>query len=463
MRNFLAFNLLLILLGTVQADEVRIPDPNQVLQAAAAGPGLNCDPDQTCSSFYLRTGKDDAQICNEYRRNTNTFLNENPDGSVIINPNAIENAISSMRPAEAGSTKPSAPRTPETERLIRMFRTPATAPALTTSFQNSIELLKTVVREQITQGADPATLNYHQRYLLSRLDTLEVRIGFTANCNSTEEGHPFNARYQGTSNTMYVCPLLTHMAPEGYMALLAHELGHFVDPCNFARIYKYSAEIRALEPKAQGNRIREDINRCLANVPVAQRNQFSEWATAATRVDSGGLPFYQFEGNAPNINRTFAERLKTCGVVSEPQGPFPPETYEGSPYLPLLSCINSNHTSTRRPLTAASRINDSTCERRSVVAETVADYVSSSVIARMINRYPERFPAETRSALPQFYTSVACFDEGSEDYVSPAERLSIFLSADANQRALTCDGSAIRVNCPIPENLTGTIRGPASR
>lgn len=429
----------------------QVPDAeliSQVLESRVT-PEANCsDEAPTCTARFIGEGKSSGTICSEFAENPAPFLAEYPDGSIVPNPYAMDEAV-------IGHSSPRA----TDRRLLDKFQNPATTPELQESFNQSIELMKNLVREQIRQGVSEDQLHPHQRYLLQRMDDLEVIVDYnSAGCDS-KNGYPFNARYQGTSNTMYVCPIVTHMTPEATLALLAHELGHFADPCNYARLYPFSDSIQRISNVEERRlRIKSEVGRCLSDLPEAEMNRFGDWATANTRIESKGIPIYAKEGEN-NQNQAYAERLRGCGVLNPPTDPEPPRTYEGTPYLSLLSCINQRHSRSQTALSDTTPISGATCER-SVVAETIADYVSSSVVARAINRFPERFPSQRRQFFPQFYTSVACADVRNNEYLPAYERISVFLQSPAIQRGVGCEGSTLPVGCPIPDSLTAERRAP---
>lgn len=421
-----------------------------------AVPDCPNDPN-SCSVKYVGRGTNQPTICGDYDRNQNAFLAEYADGTVAVNPIALDETLGAMEAARTRNISRSERNArSQNPRLMGMIDTVTPNPAVRQRFDASIELLKSTLRDQITQGRPDSELNPHARYLANRIDHLEVRMESGMDLCVGEGGHPFNARYQGTSNTMYVCPFLSNLTPDAYLPLLAHELGHFSDPCNYAELYRFNDSIRGLSLRDQPARITSEINRCLSNVPRAQRNRFIQWATGGTRLESRGLPFYQREG-ASNPNRPLAERLRACGIVSAPDS-HPPTTYTGSPYLPILSCVNQRHSTFHAPIAENATISSDTCEpgRDGRAMETVADYVSSSVIARMMNRNPNYF--QRPEAIPTFYTAVHCGGADDPTYLANWQRLTVFLRPPGMQRFLNCDGSALESMCPIPDSLTGAGR-----
>lgn len=450
-----SFLIVLIVLAPAHATETNLSPIVNVLSNPVT-PALDCQV-SSCSDKYVgRDPKNPPTICHEYNQNQNAFLAEYADGTVAVNPVALEEAIAfSDRPQRRRPARNRPVPRGENPRLVGMLDTVTPNAAVRQRFLATIELLKSTVREQITQGLPDSELNPHQRYLANRIDQLEVIMEPGMNVCAGGDGHPFNARYQGTSNTMYVCPFLSNLAPESFLPLLAHELGHFADPCNYAEIYRFNPAIRALSISEQPARIRADINRCLANVPASQRTPFIDWATSTTRLESRGLPFYQREGGS-NPNKPLAEQLVACGIVSAPDT-HPPTSYAGTPYLPILSCVNQRHSSLRAPITEGSLISPSTCEpgREGRAMETIADYVSSSVIARMINRNPQLL--QRGEALPLFYTSIQCSESGDDPtYLPNAQRMTVFLRPPGVQRILNCDGASLESMCPIPDSLSGS-------
>jgi hypothetical protein len=462
--RFLA--LLFIFSGAVRAQD--LAQLIQQIEPANLQPGVSCpEEQQSCVERFMGGEKSEPQICESYRGENSAFLQRFPDGSVVVNPVAVDEALeymdedNSRAPAGSGkgdqSTQKASSGTsdpePRTARgtdpeLRRMISEPTTNPGLLRKMNSSLAALKAQLREQIVHGQSRGSLSAQQNFLLNKLDHLHVTMDYNGEC----ETHPFNASYSGVLNTLNMCPFLSHLAPESYLALLAHELGHMIDPCSFFDNHSFSPEIARLRNNedAQKALLRQQINRCLSDVPTEERTRFANWATAPSRMANQGITVYRREPETGG-NRDYAERLQRCGVVQAPRNPAP-STYEGSPYLPIISCVSQSVG--RAPITGSSRISEETCNAETTMPETIADYVASSVIARMIKRTPATISQDRRSLVPNFYSSVSCGGPGAENYLSNRDRMNLFLQPVTIQHAVQCEGSGLQPVCAIPSALT---------
>lgn len=393
----------------------------------------------SCTDRFVGDLSQPQSICSEWNRGTMPYLETLTDGSVVVNPLAIDQALDNEN-------------TPSP--LFAMFDNVNTSPVLAQKRLEGLDLLKRVLREQITQGQPTESLNESQRFLLFKLDTLRVSYENADGC----QDYPYNASYSGVLNTLNICPLLTHVPVESYLSLLAHELGHMSDPCfSFMDLYPFSPAIAALRNNrpAQIQRLRTEITSCLTDVPAQARNQFITWATGNSRLANQGFSVYAREDD---VNRNFILRLRECGVATAPPA-LAPRTYAGHPYLPVISCVATRHQTTPRTINETTRIVEGTqgqsCDRSSVMTETVADYVGSSVIARMLTLYPNAIPRERSALIPMFYSGVRCSGGGDPTYLKPADRMRLYLQPSAIQQSLGCDGSDLPEMCPLPTSLTG--------
>ncbi len=446
-------------------------------QAAATCP----DPLVSCSQQYVGSRKIQPAICTSFYNERSAFLARYSDGSVVVNPTAIDEAVdymqddssartpasttpvvgkgrSARRQQSHPRTEPVPPRTtePRSQRgtdpeLRRMFSNVSTNPQVIQNMNRTLDLLKAQLREQITQGVPTEQLNAQQTFLIAKLDHMTITFNYSEEC----QGYPFNASYSGVLNSLNMCPLLTHLSPESYLPLLSHELGHMIDPCSFFDNHAFSPEIARLSANenAQKALLSRRIDQCVTDVAPAERTRFKEWATSPSRMANQGLTIYRFEPDSGG-NRSIVERLERCGVVVAPQNPAP-LTYDGTPYLSMISCVSQSYSQSHSPIAASTRISNATCDRSTKMMETIADYVGSSLTARVLNRAPSAIPAERRGNLPSFYSSVACGSSGDTSYLPPDQRMNLFLQPSAIQSAVGCDPSGLQPMCPLPSTLTG--------
>lgn len=397
-----------------------------------------------CSQKYLTDLTNPNSVCSEWNRGPINFLQTFADSSVVVNPLAIDRVM--MKGAE---------KTPENNQLRELFSTVNPNPVIAQKRDEALEMLKRVLREQITQGRPEEELNDNQKFLLFKLNSLNVSYNYDEGC----EGYPYNASYSGVFNTLNICPLLTHMPVESYLSLLGHELGHMADPCfSFMDLYPFSPSIAALRenPEQQKELLTQQINSCLTGVSEEERTQFVNWATAFSRMENQGFNIYAREDDS---RRSLVVRLAGCGVVSTPPV-LSPRTYEGNPYLPIIACVGNRHLDQQRTINNETHIQEGTqgesCDRSTVMSETIADYVASSVISRMLINYPDIVPRERRSLLPMFYNGVQCSPpNGDNAYLDRNSRMNLFLDNPIIQETLGCDGSTLASMCPIPTSLSG--------
>lgn len=440
-----------------------VPDAIRIITQGVSPSANECPSLVSCSQQFIGSDrKNPPAICNSNTNNPEAFLARYPDGTVVVNQAAVDEAMNYREDDEAaGSSGRRQPagnrRTPPRSRrgtdpeLNRMISNVSTNPSVIQSMNASLDLLKAQLREQVSQGVPPEQQSAQQRFLLNKLDRLQVTFEFGEECQQ----FPFNASYSGVLNTLNMCPLLTNLAPASYLPLLAHELGHMIDPCSFFDNHRFNPEIAALSnnENAQKASLTTKINRCLTDVTPAEKRRFTEWATSPSRMANQGLTIYRHEPDTGG-NREIVEKLQRCGVVQAPENPAP-LTYEGTPYLPILSCVSQNYSVSHGAIAAGTRISSATCNRETKMAETIADYVSSTLTARILNRNPAAIPSNRGVHLPNFFSSVVCGNDNDPMYLTGEERMNLFLNPAVTQTAVGCDPAGLRPVCPLPASLTG--------
>lgn len=420
--------LLLLTQSQAQTLESVLSLSSRVLDPATIGPEM-CTVLPSCSERFLGDPSSPGSICHELGAESAPLVqNTFSDGSKILNPVAIDRC-NNLRMKNLPQTEP------EFDSLVA----PLTDPEKIARVQATIDDLKRAMVSQITQS-EPLTSG--QRYLLEKLETMEVTFDAQdPGCLSA----PFNASYAQNLNVMNICPLLAHQSPESYAALIAHELGHLADPCNsYHDRYNFSRTLTAETFSRQ-------INECLTDVPAEERESFTNWATGNSRMHAQALIFYTREGISER--RRLADRLVNCGIVSGPANPAP-RTFEGNPYVEISSCVSQRHLDNGQRIGAQSLVEEGTsCQTGSRQREIMADYIGSAVTVRYLNSRP-RSPGEKSGSLLNFFVAMQCASEKEgPEYLSANDRMTVYLQQPEIQEALGCGGEVPQMLCPVPESL----------
>lgn len=382
----------------------------------------------TCQERYLST-QTSSSICADWQT-APVLLNRYSDGSVVYNPRTITE----------GQVSP------------QILSTVTSNRALFDGLRSYVSAIKAAMVAQIQAQTETSGPNAHQRFLLERLASMRVTYNYEDGCVD----FPYNASYAAAINTLNICPLVSRMPKESALALVAHELGHLADPCNYIDEYKFSDSLRALQgsPSAQERRLRADIQSCLNDASSTEVSALQAWATAPTRMAAQALTLFPYETEA---RKALVRRLTDCGVVTAPQL-LAPTRYEGTPYLSMISCVSARYPTGSQvtPVNGASLIGTgAVCNSRNPqVKETVADYIGVSLVNYAINH--GLTVAEDRSGLTGlFYSSVHCDeqDRPSDSYATSGARMRIFLQTPILQQLMGCDGEQLPQECAIPPQL----------
>ncbi len=421
---------------------------------------------RSCEQRLLAT-EGAGSVCGEWLANQSPILQRFDDGTMVPNPYSLE-----------GGKRGGPPR--ELRNLIRPSSTSRTDNARTIG---AIQSVVDSMKEQIRNGVPDSELNAHQRYMLDRLSRIQIDTN-PSDPDACAAPNHFNAAYAQASNTISVCPILTHMPPEAYIALIAHELGHLADPCNMTDIYPFAGPI-ASAPEAQlRGAIDSSVRQCLQGQPQQTVTAFSEWAQDNNRVSTRTFPLYPGDPK-----RQLTERLVSCGLATRPDVPAA-TTYAGHPYLPVISCVggsyprphelqaaavSSSKSGVAAPaVRASSRFGNPTpleasdtvgsdrhphvCDRTMNVKETTADHVGASLLQYHLRRLPSTVRADRRQYLGYFFQTTHCSsgNRPSPDYLPSADRFRVFLQVAGLGQALGCDASQVQTACSINENGAST-------
>ncbi len=381
----------------------------------------------TCQEKHLEL-RAVGSVCADWAANRNVVLTTYEDGSKLYNPAILNQVKESVATTE----------TPDR--------------ALLTSFRGFVDEIKSRMIDQIRTQSSPENMNGHQLFLLHRLNTLNIKIEHIA-CD-----YPFNASYQAAPHTLIICPFVTRLPKEAALGLIAHELGHMADPCNYIDVYSFSDKIKsqAENRTAQKRLITKEIQNCLTDVPADQVRELSIWATGNTRLAAQAFTVFASDHTS---RRILTERLVTCGVAKAPVI-LAPKKYEGSPYLSMISCVSEKYPlpGTPTPVTGSSDIGSSAVVCDSLtpqVKETVADYIGSSLTAFALNK--GLASGSSRGDLVgYFFNSVHCDEKDRENsgYAQSSIRMNIFLQPGKTRAAVGCTGEVAK-ECTIPAALLG--------
>ncbi len=382
----------------------------------------------TCQERHVET-RAAGSVCADWAARRTLILQTYEDGSQLYNPLLF---------------------TKQLDESVATTGTPNGA--LLDSFRAFVDDLRSSMVDQIRAQSASETLNEHQRFLIHRLNTLNIKVE-NSGCD-----YAFNARYQAAPHTLTVCPFVTRMPKEAALGLIAHELGHLADPCNYVDVYSFSDKIKAQAANRaiQQRLLTKEIQNCLRDVPHDQVRELSTWAVGNTRMAAQALTVFASENTS---RRTHTERLVTCGVVNAPVV-LAPKKYEGSPYLSMISCVSERYplNGTPAPVTGSSDIGSSAvvCDAQTPqVKETVADYIGSSLTAFALKRGLAIDPGRG-DLIGMFYNSVHCDEKDRENpsYAQSSVRMSIFLQPGKSRDTLACTGEVSR-ECTIPPGLLG--------
>jgi len=396
-------------------------------------------PEESCVARFAGAPSGTRSQCLDWKRNQNPLLQSYPNGEVLPNPAHLE-------------TRP-LPR-----QLVQATRRNPNRRSLE-GLREAIGSLKRTMIEQITGGTPQEKWNDHQRYLVDRLDNLT--IDFKESC----EGPLFNASYSAPLNQLQVCPLLTHLPFEASLPLIAHELGHLADPCNYTDRFGFAPSLMT-NGRSDPQKIRMQVARCLNQAGVAREkvDAFLSFAVAPTRLAAQGLTYFaaQREENAP-INQA----LVKCNLISPPTLAAP-NSYGGSPYFSVLQCVGENYPNQGRPgagtrLTPNSVVpaptdTGSACDNTHVkTKECTADHIGTALVDAHLARH--RSQLSRPELLSYFYASVHCAEGGApvDDYSSSVDRARIFYQSTEVRQALQCGPDRQRPVCSLPDLLRASL------
>jgi hypothetical protein len=178
------------------------------LAAVSAG-GAPCRAQQiTPQGCFARY----ANLCDSLQRDPRVILSTTPTGAFLLNPSRSGREVLNYPPLRAEIA-----RGLDQDRLERELRP-------------MFERLVAIVRERVETLSpnDPV-----RGAMTKRLRGLTLEALDRDRCRAPNRP-PFVAAYDNENGFAEVCPWMTHLAPESMLSTLAHEVGHFVDPCGWS-------------------------------------------------------------------------------------------------------------------------------------------------------------------------------------------------------------------------------------
>lgn len=376
----------------------------------------------SCESQFLDKTSPNSQ-CMNWQRDPKSVLETLNDGTILPNPARIRG-----------------------ERLPPDVAKHAQARTIPARLQNDFQRLKESMIQQVTGGSAESSWNDHQKFLVARLR--QVELSLEQKCDPAVD-----AKYEHVSNKVSVCPLVTAMPFEAILPLLAHELGHLADPCNY---------VVSRRPTARSNPAA--IRSCLSRAGVPETPESRRALSREVRV----------EWVADTKLRAHYAALESCGLVTPTEGSLP-RTYQGSPYLPLITCVSEKNASTLRAsnlrrkgtVTASTplELHSETCDpHQHRHKECTADAVGTALTQFHLRRLPEQFPPERRKLLTYFFASVHCDAHDPKptlQYATSERRFIDFLQIPEVQTGAQCrlEGAP---DCRIPSQLASPPAGQGS-
>lgn len=283
--------------------------------------------------------------------------------------------------------------------------------------------LVTEMTAQVAGDVPNGSLSAPRRYLASRLRSvsLEILPATDALCAPPTQ---VNARYTERTNSIQVCPWTARLPVAAWLPLIAHELGHLADPCNFRQGFAYTDRL----PRTSDG-VRRAVRACGVDAAVALG--MSDGDHRADRA-LGLTP------SSSEAVRKALPKLIACGLLRPTIDPEIPATYEGHPYFgELQSAARVAGVS----LAPSSRVAEvaGLCDSSKADKETAADRIGFRVLAAFLRAHPLKDHVEW---ITYFYASVNCSPDehrtglaASPEYASASARLDSFLRI-AEVRAL---------------------------
>lgn len=424
-----------------------------------------------CTDLYADLPPNNrGSVCETWRGQRRSVLETYSDGSVLPNPLRLRNW--------------------KNDRELRTLAQQPPAASLIAEQRTHIDALRETFIQRVTQGRPESQWTDHQRYLVNRIR--ELRIGYADASVDTCQDTPMNANYHAASNTITLCPLAARLPRESLLPLLAHEIGHLADPCNYVELHRFRGALRNADSSL---RMREPavaaVRSCLRSRPQDDVNEVLRYLASGNRQREQAMTL--FAGDRTSASRRSAEALRACGLLETPQVRAP-STYAQYPFLDSARCVSQNvpedqhlnllntqggkpgPTFQREPINESTPIDNSQIRcghpdrvssdpesLHDVHKECLADQIGADLLAAHIARSPQSFRERPRQDVLFFYAAAHCDEAGEFDINYPRSHLRVgtYLQIPEVQNWSGCEGQRFEPLCRLTQPAAGAGTGAA--
>ncbi len=230
--------------------------------------------------------------------------------------------------------------------LADSLTTPAGEGKITVLFHELKSIL--VKRIEKSLGANIGETSF------SHLEYMGIEILDRERCRRPNRT-PIVASIDPQNNRLVICPLMTHLNATSLVAILAHELGHAIDPCR----YKLSESERVHHPYQNIHNClaqnRSSANQCPRAIETEEEEIYAD-LTGAALADEFlriGHPILEFSSDH---NQRIIEFMNFRMVGCEEQ--INHEFYQGEQAQSLLNCSDETNDDSSLPPHRQCRINE---------------------------------------------------------------------------------------------------------
>jgi hypothetical protein len=389
------------------------------------------------------------------------------DGSVLPNPLRLRNW--------------------KTDRELRVLGAQPPPATLIAEQRTHIDALRETFVQRVTQGQPESRWTDHQRYLVNRIR--ELRIGYADASVDICQETPMNANYHAASNTITLCPLAARLPRESLLPLLAHEIGHLADPCNFVEPHRFRGALRNADASLRMREpAMEAVRTCLSSRPQSEVDEVVRYLAGGNRQREQALTL--FAGDRNSATGRSVEALRACGLLESPSVRAP-KTYAQYPFLESARCVSQNlpedqhlnllnnrgaprgQTFQRDPIGESTpihndhircghpeRVGSDPESLHDVHKECLADQIGADLLAAHIARSPQSFRERPRQHVLFFFSAAHCDEAGEFDINYPRSHLRVgtYLQIREVQNWSGCEGQRFAPICPL-----GSSRGREGR
>lgn len=379
----------------------------------------------SCETHWIGQAGKLSPMCEELRRRPG--VSRNADGTLNVNPLSFARSV----PSE----------------LRRPVKEVSTDASKLQNLRNQFQAVKDSMIALVTRGLAESSWNAQQKYLVGRLREVKLSLEFGDHCANPDESA--NGTYSQVENVVRLCPLYSHMPAQAALGIMAHELGHLADPCNYVDRFTVSAELHRKNAIEFPRALRQSAATCLAGSPGL--NEFQIFLARPTVASSQSVVLYPYQSGG---QRDLTERLAQCGQLTAPAIPAP-RTYEGNPFLSTLACVANNFrngsggSAPDRMVNATSPIASALCAGHTHTKECQADHLGMAVFHKYLREH-----ASSTGPDALFYMRMNhCLDRGVADpkseYPPSDERLRLLFGSPEARKLAACE-SDTQAKCPVP-------------